>query len=156
MFIWDLTKLSSHTDLSQGTESAYGFLLKDHAVRQCDGLFFRQTDLRTLQGLLIRCVFLSFIYWTNHKWGHRVESKPSASPWPNPHPPAFFLFNLQMNFDLELLAARRIKRRRERTVPTSPSNPPFSEKWTIVSETVMTQGQRQTSPPQHLSSFSPS
>lgn len=36
-------------------------------------------------------------------------------------------------------------------VPTSLSNPPFSEKWTIVSGTVMTQGQQQASPSSPLS-----
>lgn len=54
----------------------------------CGRIYFflsRQTDVRTLQGLLKRCGIF-FVVFVLDKWGHRVESEPFASSSSSPRP----------------------------------------------------------------------
>lgn len=111
MLIWDLTKLFSLQ--TQGTESAvWGFCWRiTLSVWHCtDGgvvFFFPGRQTRTLQGLLIRCVFfpsLNKSLMGTQGWikAHSLLPEPNSCPF-------HFLFTFhRMNFDLEMLAARPI------------------------------------------------
>lgn len=122
-----MTKLSSRADSSRGTQSAlWGFCegLRSQFDTVLVDFFSRQTDLRTLQGLLIRFSFGQIVTGDTG-----LNQSPSLLP-----SPFHFLFNHQMNFDLEPLVA-----------PLPPLILRFSEKWTIVRGSVTTQGQQQAS-----------